>query len=95
MRLEISGHAERDLEELHLYGISRYGLRAADAYLGELFAKLGHIAQHPLAAQERFGTRPPVRLVVQRAHNILYTVADETVTILRVLHHSANWIEQL
>lgn len=67
MRLEISGHAKGDLEELHLYGVGRYDLRAADAYVGELFAKFGHIAQRPLAAQERFGTRPPVRLVVKRA----------------------------
>lgn len=95
MRLEISVLASRDLRSLHLYGMGKYGPRQADTYLDELFAKFEHIGQWPFAARERLQTRPPTRLVRQKAHNILYSVEDETVTILRVFHHSANWIGQL
>jgi toxin ParE1/3/4 len=95
MRLEISIRASRDLSELHLFGLERYGPQSADAYLAELFAHFDNIASWPFAARERLAMRPPVRLVRQRAHNILYSVSGETVTILRVFHHSANWIDLL
>ena len=95
MRLEISVVASRDLLAVHLYGIDEHGPARADAYLAGIFAKFGHILQWPSAARERLATRPPVRLVRQQAHNILYSMNDETVTILRVFHHSANWIDHL
>jgi plasmid stabilization system protein ParE len=30
-----------------------------------------------------------------RAHNILYVITGNTVLVLRVFHHSANWIDLL
>ncbi len=95
MRLEISVLASRDLRDLHLYGIGTYGPVRADAYLAELFERFEYLAQWPFSARERVATRPPVRLVRQQAHNILYSVDDETITILRIFHHSANWIDLL
>lgn len=95
MRLEISVLASRDLRELHLYGLGAYGPAQADAYLAELIATFERIVQWPFAARERLPVRPPVRLVRQQAHNIVYSIDGETVTILRVFHHSANWIDYL
>lgn len=95
MRLEISVLAARDLRELHVHGLGEYGAAKADAYLADLFASFQRIVQWPLAARERLPTRPPVRLVRRHAHNVLYCVEDGVVTILRVFHHSANWIDHL
>lgn len=95
MRLEISVLASRDLRAIHLYGIGTYGPTRADAYLVELFAKFEHIVQWPFAARERLATRPPVRVIRQQAHNILYSVDGDAVTILRVFHYSADWIDLL
>ena len=95
MRYEIGVLAARDLREIHSYGLSHYGGRRADAYLEELFDKFEHIARWPYTAPERHATRSAVRLLKQRAHNILYAVDGETVTILRVFHHSVNWIDLL
>lgn len=95
MPLEISVRARRDLDELHLYGINTYGPARADAYLAEMFKKFDLIAQWPFAAQERLNMQPPIRLRRQRAHNILYTVENGMVVVLRVLHNSVNWIDLL
>ena len=95
MKYDIAVRASRDLREIHGYGIDTYGGRQADAYLDELFAKFEHIARWPYAVQERRATRSVVRLYRQRAHNILYSVENETVLILRVFHHSVNWIDLL
>jgi toxin ParE1/3/4 len=95
MRLEIAVRAARDLYELHLYGIEHYGARAADVYLQQLFEKFDLIAEWPFSARERRDAPSPVRLTQQRAHNILYAVVDDGVEILRVFHHSVNWIDLL
>ena len=95
MRLEITARAARDLRELHSYGIREYGAARADVYLAELFGKFDHAAQWPFSARQRFNVDPPVRLNRQRAHNIVYTADQGAVSILRVFHHSVNWIDLL
>ena len=93
MRLELTLLATQDLRNLHRYGVGEYGATAADDYLAELFATFEVIAQWPYAVRERLAVRPPVRLRPHRAHNILYSVIDETAVVLRVLHHTANWVD--
>lgn len=95
MRLEITAQAAQDLRNLHGHGIREYGAAAADRYLAELFAKFEVIAQWPFAARERPNAQPPVRLSPQRAHNVLHTIAENTVVVLRVFHHAVNWIDLL
>lgn len=95
MQLEISVRAARDLFEIHLFGIERYGASAADAYLGELFAKLDFITESPFSTRERRAARSTVRLIRQEAHNIMYAVVDQRVEVLRVFHQSVNWIDLL
>ncbi|MBI4921831.1 MAG: type II toxin-antitoxin system RelE/ParE family toxin [Devosia nanyangense] len=95
MLLSISDGARHDLNELHLYGVQHYGEHAADAYVDALVLAMEKIAEWPLAARLRAEIRPPVRLAAYAAHNILYDLSDDTVQILRVLHHSADWINSL
>lgn len=94
MRHEIGRTASEDLRALHGFGIQKYGPRAADAYIDELFAKFEQIAQWPFAAQVRHSAKLSIRLVRHRAHNIFYSVENETVIILRLFHHSVNWADQ-
>ena len=95
MRLEISVAASLDLREMHRFGLDRYGGRQADSYLDEILAKFDVIAQRPLAARQRMSRGRQVRLSTHSAHNIHYLVDGETILILRVVHHSVNWIDLL
>ena len=95
MRPEIAIRARRDLEDLHAYGISHYGVARADSYLAELFAQFRHISQWPYTARERPAIRSIIRLCRMRAHNIIYEIEADRVLILRVFHHSVNWIDLL
>jgi toxin ParE1/3/4 len=95
MRLEIAVRARRDLDEIHRYGLDHYGAARADAYLAELFAKFRYVAEWPHTAPERFAMRSTVRLSRMRAHNIIYIIEREVVTVLRIFHHSVNWIDLL
>lgn len=95
MRLRLATEAERDLAALHLFGTIHYGSASADTYLRELVDDLQRILEWPLANPERNEVRPPVRLRSFRAHNIFYEVDQSQVSILRVLHHSADWMSTL
>jgi toxin ParE1/3/4 len=80
---------------LHGYGIVRYGERQADLYLEGLLVEFQAIAEWPLASRERTESRPPLRLRVYRGHNILYVVRGDEALIVRVLHHSADWMREI
>ncbi len=95
MQLKVSDEADRDVDRLHEYGIAVYGEQQADGYLISLLGEYRRIVAWPLAFRERHDVRPPVRLRPFRAHNIFYDVTQDTVTIVRVLHHSADWVHIL
>jgi plasmid stabilization system protein ParE len=95
MRLEVSLDAERDIAALHLYGTIQYGEKQADLYVMDLLDELRRIAEWPLAHAERAEVRPAIHLRPWRAHNVFYDVEDSVVTIVRVLHHSADWMHEL
>jgi toxin ParE1/3/4 len=46
-------------------------------------------------APERRATVTSVRLMPSGAHNILYTIENEDVIVLRVLHHLQDWFDLL
>jgi toxin ParE1/3/4 len=94
MRLEVSLEAERDIAALHLHGAINYGEKQADQYVLDLLDEFRRIAEWPLAYAERTEVRPAIRLRPFHAHNVLYDVADGVVTIIRVMHHSADWMHE-
>jgi toxin ParE1/3/4 len=95
MRRSISDEALRDLAELHRFGTKTYRERTADEYLRQLFRALDAIAEWPLAIRLRTDVRPPIRLYPFVAHNVFYDANDSEVVIVRILHHSADWVNNL
>jgi len=95
MRLELSARAEREIHELYLHGVSAYGFRQADEYIRQLRQRIGQLAEMPFTGAPRSDIRPGIRLLVFKAHNILYKVTSDSVLIVRILHRSANWVKLL
>lgn len=95
MRLSVSAEAGADLDAIRVYGYEKYGERSAESYLIALVGSFDRIAAWPYAARIRTEIQPPVRLVVFSAHNIFYDVEDDVVQIVRVLHHSMDWQNEL
>jgi len=94
-RLEVSSRAEREIDDLYLHGILRYGLRQADDYVRQLRQRMSQLEETPFIGVERSDVRPHVRLLVFKAHNILYRVTGDSVLIARVLHRNADWMNLL
>jgi toxin ParE1/3/4 len=95
MRLEVSQAADLDIDGVLVFGTELYGEQAADRYVMALLAEFGRIATWPFSSRERHEVRPSVRLRSFRAHNIFYDVHADEVEIVRVLHHSADWVHIL
>jgi toxin ParE1/3/4 len=85
-RFELTGAADRDLTDIYIYSIGRFGERQADEYLFGLescFAQLaemddmGRSIEHIRAGYYRFS---------HARHVIFYTKIEGGVRIVRVLH---------
>lgn len=92
MRVKHSPRAEADIEDIHVDLSLRLGTRKADLYLSGMQAVMEAVADDPLMARERTEVRPPVRLVPFGDHHIFYEVLGDDVVIVRVLHHSFDWM---
>lgn len=87
--------AERDLEQITIFGARRYGLGSALDYYDELVTVFDRLAEYPGLNPERIVKGRRVHLHPHIAHHIIYSVEAGDVLILRVLHGSANWIDHL
>lgn len=91
----LSNDAERDLDELIEYGADRYGVEGVLSYYDNLVVALDRIASNPLMVRERRTSKRSVRLLPFNAHNVLYAIEAEDILVLRILHHSADWINKI
>jgi toxin ParE1/3/4 len=82
--------ARADLAQIRDYGVEWFGNAAAERYLAGLHRALLLLSDHPRAGQERPEFRQDVRSLPHRPHRILYTVADDGVLILRIIHQARD-----
>lgn len=95
MRLRLSPEAKEDIYRMHEFGSLSFGTRQADVYLDDLMGTFAQVEQFPQAARERKEVVPPVRIWTCAAHNICYRIEGDFVWVVRILHHSMDWIDEL
>jgi len=84
--------AKRDLIQVYLTGLERFGLRQAESYLTLLEHAFQIIADTPEIARERREIAPPVRVHPCGSHMVIYEINESGVLILRVRHHREDWV---
>jgi toxin ParE1/3/4 len=94
-RLKIAERARREIDDIYEYGEKHYGDGPTIRYVAELTDKLNRLAADPFVGIERREVRPPVRLLVHRAHNIFYDVTADEVIVQRILYPRVNWLDEL
>lgn len=91
----IAPRARRDLQDAWLYSRDRWGRRRADSYIRDLTATIEHIAASPLLGQACDDIRPGYRKPPSGSHMLFYTIHDEAVVVLRVLHQQMDVEDKL
>ena len=90
MRLRLSLRAKFDIKRIYLNGARSFGVRQADTYQTGLLDTLKLIASNPLLAHERLGFSRPVRIHQYQSHLIAYSLDEQGVWVVRILHAHQN-----
>ncbi|HKP79674.1 MAG TPA: type II toxin-antitoxin system RelE/ParE family toxin [Phenylobacterium sp.] len=91
MAVKPSRAARQDIIEIYLRSEEAFGETQADRYVADLESTFAFLAEHPMAARERFEFAPPVRIHPYRAHLIVYRLDGGDVLILRLRHGREDW----
>ena len=91
MKYRITVAADRDIIELYVLGANQFGASQSERYVDDLFDTFELLADNPRMARERLELNPPMRLHPHRAHIIAYTIHEEGILIVRVLHGREDW----
>lgn len=82
--------AYADLAEIGEFGETQFGREAADAYQLAIDRAFERLTLYPKSGEAKPAYGRGVRCLVCKRHRILYEVVDDTVTVLRILHHSRD-----
>ena len=91
LTLNILPQADADLEDIWLYTAQTWSIVQADHYIIALHKSFMLLCDIPTIARERPEIAPPVRVYPSGRHYVIYRVAGETLTVLRVIHNRRNW----
>ncbi|OYW50582.1 MAG: hypothetical protein B7Y36_04235 [Novosphingobium sp. 28-62-57] len=89
-RIILSHAARGDLVEIGEYGEAQFGSAIADSYQDDIERSLDLLADFPLSGEAKDVWGDGVRSLVCNRHRIVYRYGDDTVQVLRILHHSRN-----
>lgn len=89
-QIRVQSKAQRDLKDIWLYTHANFGLEQADKYFDELEIGMDTIQKNPKVGRRCDGIREGYRHYKINQHYIFYTVAENTIRIIRVLHQSMN-----
>lgn len=85
-KAELTRDAERDLIDIYLHGIERFGSVAAERYASALAAKIKMVAEHPSFGADYNFVRPGLRRSECISHSIYYHATPNGILVLRILH---------
>lgn len=83
--------ADEDIADIESFGTVTYGRRDAERYVDEMFVIFDLIADSPRIVAERDEVEGHIRLYNYRSHRIFYTIEDDDILLIRVLHASMDW----
>lgn len=91
MKYRTTFEADRDIIEIYVLGAEQFGVPQSERYVSELFGTFELLADNPQMARERQELTPPMRLHPHQAHLIAYTIREDDIVIVRVLHSRQDW----
>jgi toxin ParE1/3/4 len=89
MKFFVKSPARNDLRDIAAY-IAKDNPKRAVSYIAELNAKIRTIAELPYSYPLREDWGPELRSGVYGSYQIIFTIEDETVIIIRVIHGARN-----
>jgi len=89
-RLTIKPDARADIDWILLYTRKRWGIDQRRRYRAQLTQALKILREHPELGPERNDLFPGCRNRLVDEHIVYYSVSDDEIVIIRVLHGAQN-----
>lgn len=84
-----------DLDDIWRFTAETWSIEQADRYVDALTRVFEALAAFPTMTRERTEFDPPVRIHTHQGHLVVYTVAGEHMTVLRLLGGRQDWMTVL
>lgn len=91
MRYRTTRLADADIIDIYVHGALAFGREQAERYHRGLVETFELLSENPRLARERTEFAPAVRIHPYEAHLIIYTIEDDGLLIVRVLHGRSRW----
>lgn len=95
LRLEVTERANDDLRSIQAYTLAQWGADQATAYEAAIHSAFETLRTHPALGKDRGDLRLGLRSFPISSHVILYHVAEDTLTVLRVVHQRMDILRAL
>ncbi len=92
---KVSGKAEIDLAKMYEYGIERFGLKQAQAYLLGMHTLFQILADNTSLGRDASEFVLSLKRFSYKSHTIFYLATDIDILIVRVLHQSMDYENNL
>lgn len=83
--------AQNDLEQIWRYSAETWSVDQADTYTAALVDAFETLCEMPHMASERREFTPPIRILPQAKHLIIYRLEDRYISVIRILGVKQNW----
>jgi toxin ParE1/3/4 len=86
----LTGRAKRDLADIRRFTLEQWGGEKAENYLEAIYEKIRLVAAHPeigIDRSESLNMGLKIRGIVCASHVLYYTVSENHITVVAVLHH--------
>lgn len=95
MKLSFSAESRRDPRAIARHGTLRFGVAQATAYAARIARSLKAIQTAPQIAAVKLGYSKLLRVHPVGSHLIVYEIAEDRITVVRVLHAHQNLIDHI
>lgn len=90
VEVRLRAEADGDLVAILDYSIEAFGEAVGVDYVRSFERAFDLLRRHPQAGRLRTEIEPPIHSLPHRSHVIFYDLADDTVWIVRILHHAMD-----
>ena len=89
-RIDVSLAARGDIDDIVGFSVERFGRKITDRYIAGLDSLLLRLEIYPELGAPFADVTPPLRAISYRSHKLYYDYDGSVVTIIRLLHQSAD-----
>lgn len=82
--------AERDIQDIYLYTLEKFGIDQADRCTAELFDRFSELAARPSLGRDFSFVLPNTRRANHASHAVYFRMADNGILVLRILHQAMD-----